>query len=297
MGRIGNQLFQYAFAYTLQRKMGSDVKIIIDEYGVTSVNWINSLRDYDLPNVEYVSGRDLTLDRRVGSGSMAFKAYMRWLYTEDANVLYSREHIFQRLLNKLGLIAIVRGYGKYWLNSKKSVFLYGYFQSENFFKEYRDDIKRLFDKSIDLKSCSYPYIEELEHRNSVCISIKIEHNTGSSIYDVCDDDYYRRAISFINSQVDNPLFFLCSDNVDKARKLFFADVDVDIVCQPKDYSVSLTLSAMSKCKHFIINNTSFGWWAQYLSDNNEKIVVAPKRWKRNDDPVSIYDNQDRWHLM
>ena len=297
MGRIGNQLFQYAFAYALQRELGSEVKILIDEYDVVNVNWTNSLRDYNLPNVEYVLGRDAELNKRIGTGRLAYKAYRKWIYTEDARELFKREMRCQKFLNKMGLIAFLRGYGDYRLNSNKSVFLYGYFQSENYFKKYSNDIKGLFDKSHELQECRYPYIEDLERRNSVCISVKIEHNAGSSIYDVCDEDYYRRAIGYIEENVDNPLYFLCSDNVDKAKELFFNDMNADIVCQPKGYSVALTLSAMSKCKHFVINNTSFGWWAQYLSESKDKMVIAPSRWKINDDPVSIYDNQDSWHLM
>lgn len=39
---------------------------------------------------------------------------------------------------------------------------------------------------------------------------------------------------------------------------------------------------MYSCKHFIISNSTFSWWAQYLSRNNEKIVVSPDRWFNND---------------
>ena len=297
MGRIGNQLFQYAFAYSLQRELGCDIKIIIDESDVVSINWVNSLRSYNLPNVEYVLGRDEGINRKLGISRLAYKAYMRWIYTDDAVELSRRELKFQKVLNRFGLIAILRGYGKYTLNQNRSVFVYGFFQSENYFKKYSSEIKRLFDKSQELKACNYPYLSEFEHRNSVCVSIKIEHNAGSSIYDVCGEDYYRQAINYIKSKVDNPLFFLCSDNVEKARELYFEDEAIDIVCQPSGYDVALTLSAMSKCKYFVINNTSFGWWAQYLANNKDKIVVAPARWKNNDDPVSIYDNQECWHLI
>lgn len=297
MGRIGNQLFQYAFAYSLQREMETGTKIIIDEYDVTYVNWVNSLKDYKLPDVEFVSGRDKALNKKLGSSRLAYKAYKKWLYTEDAVKLSELEKKYQKILNKFGLIAIFRGYSDYILNHNKNIFLYGYFQSEKYFIKYRDEIKKIFNKDQELIDSEYPYIEDFERRNSVCISIKIEHNAGSSIYDVCDEDYYRRAIAYIEKNVENPLYFLCSDNVEKAKNLFFNDIDADIVCQPGGYSVALTISAMSKCKHFVINNTSFGWWAQYLSENKDKIVVVPSRWKNNDDPVSIYDNQENWHLI
>ena len=52
---------------------------------------------------------------------------------------------------------------------------------------------------------------------------------------------------------------------------------------------------MSKCKHFILSNSSFSWWAQYLSDSKEKIVVAPSRWYTSGEKTDIY--QDSWNLL
>lgn len=52
---------------------------------------------------------------------------------------------------------------------------------------------------------------------------------------------------------------------------------------------------MSACKNFIISNSSFSWWAQYLSTNNNRIVYAPSRWYTNNRKVDIY--QQNWRLI
>ena len=55
------------------------------------------------------------------------------------------------------------------------------------------------------------------------------------------------------------------------------------------------LTYMSICKHFILSNSSFSWWAQYLSDYKDKIIIAPDKWFAVDVPCNIY--QPEWLLL
>ena len=142
---------------------------------------------------------------------------------------------------------------------------------------------------------SYPGLETLRARNSVCISVKVEHNVGSSMYSVCTEDYWKKAIQYIIDNVEDPLFFICSDNVEYVLENLIDTKQFDYLVQSREMPVHVSLSVMAQCKHFIIGNTTFGWWAQYLSDQPEKIVVAPSKWMAVEMPIDIY--QDTWHLI
>ena len=298
MGRIGNQLFQYAFAYSIQHEIGKNCVVVIDDEQVLENGYVNSLRDYELPSVYYGVDSCCRLIKKIRFQRLLFRIiYKRFIYSENPQLLYKRERKWQGLMNKMGIIAVAKGYADFHVRAGKDYLLFGYFQSERFFEKYRDDIKSLFDLNKILDEINYSDISMIRNRNTVCISIKIEHNLGSSDYDVCDVLYYKKAIAYIEERVENPLYYICSDNLEKAKSVFLKEYNLNAIFQPDNMQASLVICAMSNCKHFIINNTSFGWWGQFLCDNTDKIVVAPKKWMLNDDPVSIYDNQEGWHCI
>lgn len=302
-GRIGNQLFQYAFARAIQKEMGEQAKVIIDESAVESKGWINSLKEYSLPNVEYVNDKEYLRNEEFHLSFFILKLYRKLFRRKNTALQYRIEKLFQPFFNYFGVIAIERGYWFYKINTKRNIILDGYFQSERYFEKYKEDICQLFDLTDLLSEKKYPNLDKIKERNSICISIKVEHNAEQreaseyGAFDVCHKEYYQEAIQYILQNVEKPLFFLCSDDIEYAKEHYVNSNKYDVICQAKEFPVHLSLAAMSLCKHFIINNTSFGWWAQYLAKNENKIVVAPSKWKNNNDPVDIYDNQKNWHLI
>ena len=54
---------------------------------------------------------------------------------------------------------------------------------------------------------------------------------------------------------------------------------------------------VNNCKHFVISNSTFSWWAQFLSENNDKIVVAPNKWQKEDEKNALDIYLDNWKLI
>ena len=85
----------------------------------------------------------------------------------------------------------------------------------------------------------------------------------------------------IKKYVENPTFIFFSDDIDWVRQ----NIKVDVPCYYESGSdpVWEKLRLMYSCKHFIISNSSFSWWAQYLGRYSGKFVISPDHWYNNKD--------------
>lgn len=288
-GRIGNQLFIYAFAEALRQKRGGKERIVFYDYPIVKENWINSLVDYHLDNIEY--RHDVNFPLAVKLKKFLLRLMYHFIRKGDYIKLADIEKFFQPLLSKLGIIACQNGYMQIPTPQTKDVYVTGYYQSPAYFKEIDKRLIQLFRLEKLVDNLNSKDVEHIKTRNSVCISIKVEHNVGNPIYDVCGGDYWEKAIKYILERVEDPLFFICSDNVEYVKDNLIDTTKYDTICQDKSLPVHLSLAIMGLCKHFIIGNTSFGWWAQHMSDNTDKVVVAPKPWVRVNMPIFLYEEK------
>ena len=292
-GRIGNQLFIYAFARNVQKQLGESTELIIDDSEVLNYNWENSLKYYDLPNVRYVHTKKELFSRRWILQFVILKLAERWCSCKtNYKKQYEKEKKLRSFLEKRGILNCENGYIDFTISKRNSFLINGYFQSEKYFPLAREELKKAFSLGSHL---DYPNLDILASTNSVCISVKVEHNVGSSLYAVCGKEYWQEAIAYIIENVTNPVFFVCSDNVKYVKENLIDCEKYKVIFQDSSQSVHKSLAAMSRCKHFIIGNTTFGWWAQYMSANPNKITIAPNQWMLIDMPIDIY--QDNWHLI
>lgn len=289
-GRVGNQLFMYAAAKAVQK---DNEPIVMDDYEVLKRGWVNSLPDYDLPDVTYVHTHKEMMKYGFTGVGIFMKFYHHFTRFQDFWKKHRFELKHKRFFSRRGLFLFENGYTDFE-RTTENVLLDGYFQSAKYFDSVKDRVLR--DLALPEETLSaYPGLEEIRNRNTVCVSIKVEHNVGNSLYDVCNDGYWEEAIRTITEKVENPLFFICSDNVEYVKEHFIDTEKYDTVCQSRDFPVEVSLAVMSQCKHFVIGNTTFGWWAQYLCDYPEKTVIAPSRWMKVDMPIDIYE--DNWTLI
>lgn len=157
--------------------------------------------------------------------------------------------------------------------------LEGYWQSEKYFKDITSIIRN--DLQLKKKYMSAKYSNYLELINSINNSVFVHIRRGERVTDkrprlvhgLIESSFYDEAIKFMQDIIPNCTMIFFTDNYSYTLSKY---CDNGLVIESlEDYE---HLSLMSKCKHAIIANSSFSWWAAWLINNPKKIVVAPSKW-------------------
>jgi Tfp pilus assembly protein PilP len=135
-------------------------------------------------------------------------------------------------------------------------------------------VKVLSKKTLETK-------KKIEHSNSVAINVRrgdyLRHDYAK-IFGNLDIDYYLRAVELIQTKIQEPLFFVFSDDPKWVKENFNLQNIIFVGNDEfKDYE---QLYLMTQCKHNIVANSSFAWWGAWLGINDGKIVIVPKYWTR-----------------
>lgn len=152
--------------------------------------------------------------------------------------------------------------------------LVGYFQSERYFVHHRERISALFAPTpTDAAQVGETYGELLERPDTVGVQLRYYRDEDAETYPQYGEQYLRLAAEQFPSSTT---FVLSSDNLDYARASIPAAMKHVVVLEGEpDY---VDLFVLSACRHNIIGNSSFGWWAAWLNANPAKRVIRPERW-------------------
>jgi hypothetical protein len=162
-----------------------------------------------------------------------------------------------------------------------SVLLDGYWQSPFFFSEFEEQIRKDFEFINKVENETGEIKEMLElinSKNSVMVNVRRTDYLNTSFHGVMGLDYLNQSKEIIESKVENPHYFIFSDDVEWCRENIQFENMTLVDHRYKGEKFGFYLQLMSKCKHFIIPNSTFAWWAAWLNTDEEKVVIAPKQW-------------------
>ncbi len=289
-GRLGNQMFQYAFLRALQEQ-GYDDQINLCFDFVKAVNGFeDSLKDFNVCEYKSTNQFGLSLFQKLGKG-INYYFLNQHRKTELEEQAYQLKGI--KFWNQLGFFWLSQGYYEFQKPKYKNKEAIGYFESARYFEPIKEKIQEELTPKYDKLEKNKRLYDLIENSESVCITIRRGDFLSSKhkkTFFVCTEEYFDKGIEYMQKHLKNPKFFVFSDDVEwcKNNMKFPENTEFEDGSDP----VWEKLRLMYSCKHFIISNSTFSWWAQYLSRNPEKIVVAPNRWRNGECASAI--EQENW---
>ena len=163
---------------------------------------------------------------------------------------------------------------------KSKNYFEGYFQSEKYFADCAEEIRKEFQFKEKL---------QIPDGNTVAIHIRRgDYVKYANIHLVCTPIYYENAIAYVQSKQENPIFYVFSEDLEWVKQNINIPNNSVFVDYNSNMPSSHDMQFMSLCKHQIISNSSYSWWAAWLNQNSGKIVVAPDKWFGDGRDMEIY---------
>lgn len=267
-GGFGNQLFCYSFGYSLAKKKSA--KLVIDSS--TQDNGLTRNLELLKLNVKY--------DQRI-----SYKYKKQFLDRAILNKIRKRKTI--GVLTKIYNETSPTIYEEAVFCTRQNTYFKGNWQSEKYFADYRSDLLEMLTPKEERSNSVKIICDEMRYCNSVALHIR----RGDYLEIGCqlNMEYYQKAICKMKEilQKNDLVFYVFSDDIafckDYFKRTAFFD-DMDEVRYPEYDSDDRTLDdmlLMSNCRHMIMANSSYSWWAAWLNQNEDKKVICPElgMWK------------------
>lgn len=300
-GRCGDQFFQYAFARKIQLAIKNSEELQFNFYN--EKRWRDKLNDdsfrNDLQFFNVFSNNSFVSDveniEKYGSNNQVnlLKKYRKISgFLKKFNMRRLAKY-FHKKMQKNGIYYDDMFFELYCYPRKENnVFIRGYFEN---YKYYYNDEKLIdiLQKELTPKQCALcndSLLHLIKTTNSVCLSMRSWGEVSNFAHiiqsrQVCGKEYYLSAIRIIKEKYPDATLVVFSDDIGWAKKTL-GDVG-NVLFENKCYNICEKITLMSSCKHFIISNSSFSWWTQFLSSNKEKTIISPDKWYNDKDDVRV----------
>lgn len=298
-GRLGNQLFQYAFARRLQMQYGGEIicNIYDLEHNEKKIKQSKGKKEkfhYDMSN--YVLNNNVTIENR----KLPWYADCNNFGIKILKKVCPR--LYFKIMSKFGYLIWQRDE---YINipnlTTNQITVCGWWQDFKFFDSVERQLSNEIVPTTDRINKNKKIYDLAMNRNSVCISIRggnyLAPKIKKSLF-VCDKDYFYSAIEQMNSKLTNPCYIIFSDDLDWVRSYIRLEEkfpNCEFHYESGNDSVEEKIRMMTMCKNFIISNSSFSWWAQYLAKSKDKLVIAPSAWFTDGRKNGLY--MENWKLI
>lgn len=274
-GGLGNQLFQYALGRNLSLTRQAVVKYDLSWFGT------QTKRKYDLGNyrvtVNFATSEKAAALQRCErkTGKLAFVHNL--LYADDTVYIKERSFRFDPAI----------------LTTTPPAYLDGSWQSEKYFAEVADTIRRDFTLINPATGVNAEMLAAIRRTRAIAVHVRrgdyATDKTTKVFHGLTTLSYYQQALEKIQTIEPSSKIFVFSDDhawVKSNLRFHLPTVFVDHNSPKSGHHEDLRL--MAACRHQVIANSSFSWWGAWLNPHPQKVVIAPKKWF-NDPTINTDD--------
>jgi len=284
-GGLGNQMFQYALWRSLHAR-GTDAKVDLRPFRRCAFHngyELDRVFNVKPPTASEVECRNMCNDRYTTLARVAKK--LGWVDAPKNSKHFCQ--LKQPACSSFSYLPEV------W--SLRDTYLDGFWQNTKYFDTVRSYLVSdfAFNEKLDYENASM--LAEIDCCESVSIHIRRGDYVGTG-WDQCGMDFYARALKEVRRRKENLKLFMFSDDVTWCRNnLQFPGATY--VEGNGGVRSHIDMLLMSRCKHNIVANSTFSWWAAWLNSYTNKIVVLPKKWAVGHDDASHGLVCDNWIAM
>lgn len=281
---LGNQLFQYAFGRATALRNGTQLKLDTSFYENSEITQFGYTykRNFEIAryNIQHneATRNEVEVFKGKRTPGIFQRAEFKLFPAHRPQVIDEDLSIFSPELNNL----------------KGNLYLDGYFTSEEFFKDYAGIIRKEFTLKNSMNPENQKWAEQMQTSNSVCISLRLTDFLHNPLHNVCSLEYYYSGLKKIEELLKSEItVFIWSDDNDWTRENFKPSYKCHYMTHNyPDFNEDLRL--MTHCKHHVIPNSTFSWWAAWLGEWKNQIVVSPERWLNGDEIEYRHVVPERW---
>lgn len=286
-GGMGNQMFQYAFALQVQRLNQADTIYL-------NGGWHLFMNDKRTLSLGHFCLNDKVVEvSRVKRFFLLFSFFVATFRSLGlmASISFLKQHkevlkkyderLFEQgvyFTPKIYFVPQVRA-------GKGNKHLCGYYQSSAVVEGIEEQLKASFFVKTPASDANAKLLAEIESQNAVCLHVRRGDYRLFPLLQVCNEYYYYEAVKQAVAELESPVFYLFStghEDIEWVRQNYKFEADIRYVDMDNpDYE---EIRLMMACKHFIISNSTFSWWAAVLSNRAEnKRVWMPEEWLKGVD--------------
>ena len=284
---LGNQLFMYANAFALSKKINYNL-LIDNESGFFKNKDISNYYLHNFNITAKLCDDNLKFDNTLKNIKRKFLIKSDFFNNKKKFLIEKKDKYkktkFSDLSNKV---------------FSETLYVEGHYESEKYFSGFKNHLKQQFTFKDEHIFNDSKYLD-LINKNQFVVSICIRQNRFSErINNKYDEyqklksesltketiDYIKRAVSFVDAKLDNVKYLVWSNDFKNLRTYLHEDKYIFI-----DNSKNKALAdfyLLLKCKNFIVGPSSFHWWPAWLNQDQHSLILRPKN-------INISNNVDFW---